>query len=459
VRRLSLPVAWRTLKRLVRAVPCWGTKLFDPAYYRRCNPGIVAARIVPWAHFVVAGAYEGRSPHPLFDAAFYLQKYPDVAAINANPLFHYLKHGAQERRSPHRLFEPDYYLSRCPQARRREADPLIHFLQSRGGDCCEPNPLFDCQFYLRHHPEAEGTNPLLHYLLHKPDRSSEKRLILLHYHFFKNAGTTIEGILTRSFGNNYFRLDTPDPNGSLTHAELFSFLAANPSAQAISSHQLRHPVPQAPGLALFDLCFLRRPLDRVRSMYDYFREYPDPGDPISDLANNWSVGEYLARLVEHYPHAVNDVQVRRLTNCETDHRPNELDLEYATTVMLKTSFLGVVDCFDESVIAGEHFLRPVFPSLDCDYLPANITNGMNGTVDERVHGLRDACGSHVYEQLQRLNVLDRELVARARAEVMRRFRIIPDHAARLQILKNEVQTRIARRRALSSVRMEHAQSR
>lgn len=92
----------------------------------------------------------------------------------------------------------------------------------------------------------------------------------------------------------------------------------------------------------------------------------------------------------------------------------------------------------------------MFPSLNCTYLPTNITNGMNDTVDTRLRSLRDACGSHVYEKLVRLNALDRKLVARARAEVMRRFKIVPDRAARLQMLRHTVQTRIAMRRALSS---------
>jgi hypothetical protein len=146
-----------------------------------------------------------------------------------------------------------------------------------------------------------------------------------------------------------------------------------------------------------------------------------------------------------------------LANRVNDLSPSEQELECATAVMLKTWFLGVVDCFDESVIAGEHFLRPMFPSLDCDYLPANVTKGMNGTVDERVHSLQDACGRHVYEELLRLNALDRELVARARAEVMRRFRIVPDHTARLQELKSAVQARITMRRVNSLARMEQVQ--
>ena len=33
------------------------------------------------------------------------------------------------------------------------------------------------------------------------------RFVLLHYHFFKNAGSTIEDILSESFFENYARFD------------------------------------------------------------------------------------------------------------------------------------------------------------------------------------------------------------------------------------------------------------
>ena len=59
--------AWVTLKRLVRSLPYCRTKLFDSEYYRSSNREVLLARIIPWAHFVAVGAYQGRSPHPLFD--------------------------------------------------------------------------------------------------------------------------------------------------------------------------------------------------------------------------------------------------------------------------------------------------------------------------------------------------------------------------------------------------------
>ncbi len=80
-------------------------------------------------------------------------------------------------------------------------------------------------------------------------------------------------------------------------------------------------------------------------MYDYFRQKPVPGEPASDLAREQSIGGFIAGLVEHHTYRVSNVQVNLLANGVVNDPPAEGDLARATEVMLKTSFLGVVDCF------------------------------------------------------------------------------------------------------------------
>ena len=146
----------------------------------------------------------------VFDGEFYLRANPDVAAARMDPLEHYLKYGEKEQRQPHPLFDPVHYLSRW----------------------ANPHPLFDCEAYLKAHPDVTG-NPLEHYAAGAPSSAPSKdaakvRFILLHYHFFKNAGTTIEDILAHSFFENYARFDSDDFDGCVGPAELISFLRRHP---------------------------------------------------------------------------------------------------------------------------------------------------------------------------------------------------------------------------------------
>jgi hypothetical protein len=93
--------------------------------------------------------------------------------------------------------------------------------------------------------------------------------------------------------------------------------------------------------------------------------------------------------------------------------------------MLDTSFLGVVDLFEQSAAAGRWFLDPVFPNVNCAQPPVNVSGGMEGTVAARRRKLREACGRSVYRELLRLNTFDIKLLRRARAEVRRRLASMP----------------------------------
>ena len=251
------------------------------------------------------------------------------------------------------------------------------------------------------------------------------RLVILHYHIFKNAGSTIEDILDHSFGERFAKLDTPAGEALISNPELVRFFDARPDLRAFSSHQVRHPLPEAPGYLFFDICFLRDPIDRIRSIYTYFRQKPNPADPLSDLANRTALGDFIAGMIQDFPLFVKNVQVNLLACAGDSDEPEPRDLDLAIQRMLATSFLGGVDCFDQSVAAGAHALRCAFPGLDCARPAVNVSDGFDGTVASRTEKLRQACTPEVFEELLRLNSLDRQLVDRARAEVLRRFRQVP----------------------------------
>jgi hypothetical protein len=241
------------------------------------------------------------------------------------------------------------------------------------------------------------------------------RFVILHYHFLKNAGMSLESILHRSFGSRFASIDTPERDGHITAEALLTYLRANPLVEAVSSHQLRYPVPCASGFLFFDVCFLRDPLDRIRSMYDYFREKPAGGDPVSDFANALAPGEFVKKLIEEMPWYIHNAQVNLLANGIANDIPEPGDFDRAVAKMLRTSFLGVVDCFEQSLAAGEHFLQPIFPTLDCTGEMENVSAGRGGS-------LKDACKPAVYSELTRITAGDAKLVELARAEVDRRFR-------------------------------------
>src|SRR5690242_988780 len=91
--------------------------------------------------------------------------------------------------------------------------------------------------------------------------------VLVHYHMMKNSGTTISEILRREFGETYAEVHSPDPGGMILSSELLKFIQEHPQIRAISSHHIRFPIPQSERLHFAYCCFVRHPLDRLRSLY------------------------------------------------------------------------------------------------------------------------------------------------------------------------------------------------
>jgi hypothetical protein len=251
------------------------------------------------------------------------------------------------------------------------------------------------------------------------------RLIILHFHILKNAGTTLENILDRNFGERFARLDTEHRDGRIEQNDIVDYLDRHPDVEAISSHQIHYPVPQARGYLFFDWCFLRDPIDRLRSTYDYFRQHPAGGDPLSEAANRMEFGPYVRCLLDRFPEQVDNPQTNLLANGAADRETFPSDFEPALRRMLEIVFLGVVDLYQQSVAAGRYRMRAVFPWLDFAAEPANVSHGLEGSLASRRLQFRETVGRDVYREVLRLNLLDFRLLRAARVEVRRRLAMVP----------------------------------
>ncbi len=253
---------------------------------------------------------------------------------------------------------------------------------------------------------------------------SSQQFVLLHYHIFKNAGSTIEYAMRRFFGNRLATLHGPNPNSILRGEDIAAFLVNHPEIAAISSHHVKYPKPAVPGVIVFDVCVLRDPLERLRSVYLHFRR-SEPVDELSARAKEMDLRSFLDLLIRQYPHMVNDAQVNTLANAAAYTRPpDSTDLGEALRIVREMSVISVVDLFDESLVAAEYFLCPAFPAIQLEYVSQNVSQ-------KDAEPFRDAVGTTIYQQLEKMNHLDGELLSQARAEVRRRFDLVPDAQERL----------------------------
>ena len=260
---------------------------------------------------------------------------------------------------------------------------------------------------------------------------SPTRFLIVHYHIFKNGGSTVASILEREFRDGFATVHGPDDVSVLDHASLADFVTGNTKVQAISSHHLRYPKPILPNTVIFDCCFLRHPLDRLQSVYSYFQRI-DSADPLCRLARQEHSRSFFKRLMDNAPHLVSNVQVTMLAQGGAFTRPADTpDVEAASDTVGKMALPGLVEKFDESLVAAEYFLRPAFPRLKLDYQPQNVSRPLQGSSADRQEWLRHSWGSDLYATLLQLNQCDLELCRRVECEISRRLAMVPAAEQRL----------------------------
>ena len=264
---------------------------------------------------------------------------------------------------------------------------------------------------------------------------AKDRFVILHYHIFKNAGSTIDYALSRNFGEGFVEFHGVHDDAQLMADDVLPLVGSDLSIQAVTSHHLRYPKPAMRGTHFIDVCFIRHPLDRIRSLYHYGRKQ-DPETWLGGLALQYDEAGFIAHLVEHVPPAVNDVQVNFLANGGFYARPpGAADRDEACAIVERVCALGVVDLFDVSMVAIEHYLKPMFPSLSMAYVRQNVSAPEPHAVASGSEAIATACrqawGDALYAKVFALNEQDLRLYAKAREEVMRRFALVSDRHARL----------------------------
>jgi hypothetical protein len=258
------------------------------------------------------------------------------------------------------------------------------------------------------------------------------RHIVLHYHIFRNGGHVIDRILEKNFCDRLVHLNCPQPDSTITNSDLLRSVREQQDVQAVSSYHLRPPKPEVEDFVLFDIFFLRHPLDRVCALYEGFRN-PNSTGPLAEIAKH-ELGYFAEQLLAGYPHLVNNAQVNYLANGGRYFRPpNDSDLRKAVHTVEQAALPGVTHHFDVSLATAEYYFRPAFPSIDLSYVSPNPRSSTTAW-QSRLDRVKNLCAPATYDKLVEINRLDLELVNLAEEEVCRRFRLIPDGEQRLSNL-------------------------
>jgi hypothetical protein len=252
------------------------------------------------------------------------------------------------------------------------------------------------------------------------------RAVVVHYHIFKNAGTTIDSVFERALGPAY-AFEQGDPDSPLHADDLVALLNARPEIRYITSHALRPPRPLVPGCHVVDVVFLRHPIDRFRSIYDFHRS-GGGGGKAEAAARRFGLRDFASWMAAEAPWNFFDPQVTMMGNRgDFFHPPPEAVFATACLRVQDVRLLGTVELIRESLLYANVCLQGVLPSLNLLAFytgPLNASAARLPSLEARIGAVRDALGNSRFEMLEEALQFDMRLWKLATAEVQRRHRLI-----------------------------------
>ncbi|HNC82431.1 MAG TPA: hypothetical protein PK999_05245, partial [Nitrospira sp.] len=234
-------------------------------------------------------------------------------------------------------------------------------------------------------------------------------------------GSTVDHILQNNFGRQWLAFDGAQASSRIPPEQLVSFLRDHPEARAVSSHNLTLPVPAMEGIDLAPILFLRHPLDRVRSIYDFERRQGLLHGPVSrgaehaakldfdgyvnwrfDMSRNGVIHNYHTAWLLHHPR-YNRVAIR------------QGDYEAALGTLSALPFFGLVEQFDASLALLDGVLASLGVSLSLDYRAQNTSQHHEKPLSKRIATLQESICKTTWARLEERNAWDLRLYEQARS--------------------------------------------
>lgn len=244
---------------------------------------------------------------------------------------------------------------------------------------------------------------------------THRRQVILHYHLFKNAGTSVEKVLSDSFGRRWQSFDQSDAGARISAAEMQAFIEQHPELRAVSSHQVVPPLPTG-NLDILPIVFLRDPLLRVRSCYLFeWQKQLRLDTPRGSLT------EYIEeKFKQEHSSVIANFQVCRLSNTGYDNAQQPQN-RYLTTELTRAMafiaglpFVGLVERFGESLDMLDACARDRFPGLVVRHHHENVTQSEpSKSHDQRLEELLADIGTELFDELCLRNRLDLQLYSYA----------------------------------------------
>jgi hypothetical protein len=247
--------------------------------------------------------------------------------------------------------------------------------------------------------------------------------VLIHYHIFKNAGTSFEWAVKRALHSGVRRVDQKQHDGFVSQGDLIKYIEENPNVKVISTHQAAPPAPDVSGRRVFSSILLRDPIARIRSIYEFERTQASDA-PGSVAAKQMDFKSYVEWRLATTPRMFCNFQVHYFRrNIWRGHSEvSQTDFERAVNALDAVDIVGTVGRYNEWLVLAESVLSENFGKLRLTPSRHNQTEGKMFHSEAEVFAhLVAELGSDLAQYLVTQNQLDMRLYQVADALLTRRL--------------------------------------
>jgi hypothetical protein len=268
------------------------------------------------------------------------------------------------------------------------------------------------------------------------------RTIIVHYHIFKNAGSSVDRLLHLAFDTGWAPLEGSTPTSLLRPHDLSMFIGGRAEIVAVSSHLLRPPSP--PDLHVLPVILIRHPLDRAFSVYSHFRRNHHDLHA-GAVAQQGSFSQFVLWCLDN-----KTLGGMVIANYQTIHLSeasfrnghiyqavaNKHDLQHALRYLSGAVCFGTVDLFDAAMSRLRQAAAAINLIIPAATVAENTTPGRPDDLDERLYVAERLLGPTLHHRYIHENELDYRLFEWTRASTTRTLPSIPSEFPAASSSKN-----------------------
>ena len=240
----------------------------------------------------------------------------------------------------------------------------------------------------------------------------KQRVVLVHHHIFKNAGTSFNHAMKNAFGDGFCEYDLPNSQ-VVTHKHLEQYIEDNPRLNAISGHHICLPTLQRENYKTVSSVILRHPLSRIRSIYEFERKQKADTDG-AIMAKKMSFKEFVSWRLEDSPHVFCNYQTlycSRKDNVASIRSLNSNDLDIAIQNIENCFAVGTVQKYREFLMMAQYEASNFFNDIFFRNSHLNITSSARRpkSAQDVRSSLVEQIGETLVQELEFRNSLDMSL--------------------------------------------------